>query len=166
VLQWSRGDHSAETVTSHSPRWIDQRRASMEPRRSLRGNAPRGRFYAREIDGFNGAAEITPRKPGHSSLASHTASRSLQWSRGDHSAETVAVEAHERLLPAEASMEPRRSLRGNRLRTRAPGRAPAWSFNGAAEITPRKRSNLRAVASSWNRRFNGAAEITPRKPVP
>ena len=157
MLQWGRGSSSAET-SSHRSR--TRRRA-----------------------GFNGAADLHPRKlrraadpcalPWHASMGPRI------FIRGNVGA------AFLRGVQGRASMGPRIFIRGNpftggvqnplallqwgrgsssaetRARTRSPGNS-ARCFNGAADLHPRKRQARRRIVLMWPG-FNGAADLHPRK---
>ena len=158
--------------------------ASMGPRIFIRGNSAgatdrSGGSWLQWGRGSS-SAETKPRR------RQSPPARGLQWGRGSSSAET-AQGRQMGAQPAPASMGPRIFIRGNNPCHRATARdaglqwgrgsssAETWrrasliswrsGFNGAADLHPRKRIDVRQTRSP-QRCFNGAADLHPRKPLP
>src|SRR5436853_249534 len=85
ALQWGRGNSSAERDPLRFGRRVAQR-ASMGPRKFFRGKASTIRRCCKATVGFNGAAEILPRKDRLAAIYARY-KEELQWGRGNSSAE-------------------------------------------------------------------------------
>ena len=182
TLQWGRGCSSAETPDRDGA--LALAIASMGPRMFIRGNIRPADVGA----DFRTAASMGPRMfiRGNGFSASFNASSvSLQWGRGCSSAETAACvtdltvqnqlqwgrgcsSAETRVVSRSsgdrqvASMGPRMFIRGNTVGRQSLARYLP-SFNGAADVHPRKRDHHYRVGLDCHRRFNGAADVHPRK---
>ncbi len=149
-----------ESDSSHLA-W-DSDRASMGPRTYIRGKNATTTVTFALTDGFNGAADLHPRKAAKIIVVCVGRRSGLQWGRGLTSAErkTAAINAFGISLWLQwgrGLTSAERSFVKRRLNSFV-------SFNGAADLHPRKGivgGLMKRILTS----FNGAADLHPRKAI-
>src|SRR3990172_2839730 len=131
--------------------------ASMGPRMFIRGNKVAETRLTSSAGGFNGAADVHPRK--RAATDGHPNTTVLQWGRGCSSAETLYRVA---MLPRFAGLQWGRGCSSAETGV-APGilQVDAELQWGRGCSSAETRASRR-IAQRW-KRFNGAADVHPRK---